>query len=175
MAEPELVEFGCIVGAHALRGEVRVRFFGDGPQHLLALRAVWLARQRGDPEARRHEVLRSGTGRGGEVRLGLEGVGDRSAAEALRGLLVLGSAESLEPLGEGELYWHQLIGCRVETQAGEPVGRVREIWQTGGHDVLVVDTDDGRPVLVPTAREIMTRVDLDDRRIVIDAIPGLLE
>ncbi len=175
MSDPERVELGCVVGAHALRGEVRVRFFGDGPQNLLRLDAVWLGEHRGDRDASRYEIRHSGTGRRGEVRLALAGVEDRSAAEALRGFLVLGGEASLEPLGEDEFYWHQLVGCWVETQQGESVGQVREIWQTGGHDVLRIDTQDGRQVLVPTAREIMTRVDLDDRRIVINAIPGLLE
>ena len=41
--------------------------------------------------------------------------------------------------------------------------------------MLVVRSEDGRQVLVPTAREIMTEVDREARRIVIDAIPGLVD
>jgi 16S rRNA processing protein RimM len=168
------VELGRVVGAHALRGEVRVRLYGDGPN--LALQSeVWLGEDRDDVGARLYSVLSSGSGRTGEMRLSLEGVGDRDAALALRGQHVLVTADQLEPLEEGEFYWHELIGCRVETTRGEPLGVVAEIWDTGQHDVLVVRSEDGRQVLVPTAREIMTEVDREARRIVIDAIPGLVD
>ena len=74
-----------------------------------------------------------------------------------------------------DFYWHELIGCTVETEAGDEVGVVRELWDTGRHDVLVVEGGPGGQVLIPTVREIMTRVDRAARRIVVDAIPGLIE
>lgn len=175
MPEQRLVELGVVVGAHALRGELRVRFFGDGPENLLNAERVWLAEGTADADPSRVEVVGAGTGRGGEVRLAIRGVERREDAVALRGRLVMVDAASLEALGEDDYYWHELIGCRVETEAGDAVGCVRELWQTGGHDVLVIDAEDGRQILVPTARSIMKQVDLGDRRIVIDAIPGLLE
>ncbi len=167
------VELGVVVGAHALGGEVRVRWFGDGPENILGSEFVFLGESRNDPSARRYGVRGGGSGRGGEIRLRLEGVDDRNAAEALRGCLVLIDAADLEPLGEDEFYWHELVGCTVETEAGERVGTVREIWNTGGHDVLVVAGQGGQ-VLVPTVREIMKEVDRAAGRIVIESIPGLL-
>jgi len=89
--------------------------------------------------------------------------------------LVLGDTSGLEALPEGEYYWHELIGCRVESAAGESIGIVREIWETGAHDLLVIERVEGGRALVPTAREIMREVDVEMRRIVIDAIPGLLD
>jgi len=161
------------VGAHALAGEIRVRWFGDGPENLLGSEFVYLGSNREDPEARRYAIVRGGSGRAGEIRLGLEGVANRNAAEALRGLLVLVDPLALEPLGEDEFYWHELVGCAVVTEEGEAIGEVRELWNTGGHDVLVVDGPEGQ-VLVPTVRQIMKHVDLGQARIVIEAIPGLL-
>lgn len=173
VADPMRVELGRIVGAHALAGEVRVRFFGDGPGNVLGADSVFLAERRDDPSPRSFEVLGGGSGRGGEVRLRLQGIADRSAAESLRGLLVLIEAGELESLGDDEFYWHELIGCTVESEAGELIGQVRELWNTGSHDVLVV-VGEGGQVLIPTAREIMKRVDLAETRIVVDLIPGLL-
>ncbi|MDG2095720.1 MAG: hypothetical protein P8J89_10675 [Phycisphaerales bacterium] len=89
MADPLRVELGRIVGAHALAGEVRVRWFGDGPENLLGADFLFLAESREDPEARRYAVLGGGSGRSGEVRLRLSGVDDRNGAEALRGSLIL--------------------------------------------------------------------------------------
>ncbi len=125
--------------------------------------------------ARPYEVREKLPGRPGEVRMGLAGIGDRDSAEALRGSFVFGDPENLPELPPGEHYWYELVGCRVETRSGEPVGTVKEIWETGAHDVLVVEDRDGRRVLLPTAREFLREVDVAGRRVVIDEIPGLLD
>jgi len=125
--------------------------------------------------ARRYEVEASGTGRPGEVRLRLVGVESREAAQALRGRLVLGDPRFLEELGEGEYYWHEVVGCRVETLDGTPVGVVREIWETGAHDVLVVESTTGEQVLISAARAIVPEIDVVGRRVVVDPLPGLLD
>ena len=169
------IVLGEIVGAHGLQGELRVRFSGDSPGHLLSCDAVWIGRLVDDPEARRFAVETAGPGRGGEVRLRLHGIRSREAVAAWVGWLVSAPAAMLPALPEGEFYWFELIGCRVESASGEPVGSVREIWETGAHDVLVVEDEDGRCRLVPTAAELMTEVDLEARRIVVVDLPGLLD
>lgn len=166
---------GRVVGTHGIRGEIRIRVLGDGPENLMGLPRVALGTGDADEAARDFEVEASGRGRPGEVRLRLRGVADRGAAEALRGLWVLAEREHLRPLAEGEHYWFELIGCRVETTAGEPIGSVGEIWETGAHDVLVVEAGDGTRRLVPAAQELLKEVDIEGRRIVVEPIPGLLD
>jgi 16S rRNA processing protein RimM len=177
MSEPRgrTIVLGRVAGAHALDGEIRVQFFGDGPEQILGMHEVNLG---ADPEggsARTRRVRSARPGRSGEVRLVLEDVDDRYAAEALGGLYVTMDAGQLETLPEGEHYWFELIGCRVEGKDGAGIGTVREIWETGAHDVLVIDADDGSQKLVPTADEIVEEVDIEGRRIVIEVIPGLLD
>ena len=169
------VVMGRAVGAHGLRGEVRVRIFGDGPENLARHADVWLAVSESDAEPRRFTIKGIGSGRAREVRLALEGIEDRDAALQLKGLLVLGTVENLEPLPEGEFYWHQLVGCRVESREGRIVGTVREIWETGAHDVLVVEGADGSQHLISTARELVPEIDPEAGRIVVESLPGLLE
>ena len=169
------VVLGRAVGAHGLRGELRVRIFGDGLDNLARHPDVWLASGESDAKPRRFVVKGVGSGRAREARLALEGVEDRDAAQELKGLLVLGRVENLEPLPEGEYYWHELVGCRVESQEGRVIGTVREIWETGAHDVLVVEAEDGRQHLISTARELVPVIDPAAGRIVIELLPGLLE
>jgi 16S rRNA processing protein RimM len=155
-----------------------VRWFGDDPAHLLGSPSLWLADPAlgaDDPQAERHEIEGGGRGRAGEVRLKLRGVDDRDAAEALRGRLVLADEKTLAPLPEGEHYWFQLVGCQVTSAAGEPIGRVRELYETGAHDVLVVAGADGRDRLIPTARALLQEVDVAGRRIVLADLPGLTD
>ncbi len=172
---PDRVVLGRIVGAHGLGGAVRVQFFGDGPENVRNALFVWLADDRADLDARRYDVVRSGLGRAGEVRLALAGVEDRDAAVALRGRLVLCDREQLAPLDPGEFYWQQLVGCSVVDRDGRAIGIVQEIWDTGAHDVLVVEAVDGRQHLLSTARELMPEVDLEARRIVVEILPGMLD
>jgi len=183
------VALGRVFGAHGLRGEIRVRVLGDHPGHLCRAKRVWLSGaqeplQTAQPEPPDEPgqrdpplwtVLEARPGRPGEVRLRLEGVSDREEALALEGLWVLGEATDLEPLPEGEWYWYEVVGCRVEGDDGTQIGVVREIWETGAHDVLVVEGQDGRTRLVPAAETFLKEVDIRERRIVIEVIPGLLD
>jgi 16S rRNA processing protein RimM len=166
---------GEIVGPHGLQGEVRVRIAGDGPDALLNADAVWLGKTPTDPEARRYRVHSCGHGRKGEVRLRFEGIEGREAVARLVGLIATSPATLLPSLPEGEFYWYELIGCQVVSESGEAIGAVREIWETGAHDVLVVEDDDGLRRLIPTAAELMKQVDLVAQRIVVVDLPGLFE
>ena len=170
---------GVVLGAHGLRGELRIRYFGDGPQGLAGMPAVELASGIEDPEPRHFEVRSVREGRRGELRVGLEGVDDRDGAEALRGRQVIGEAGHLEPLAPGEYRWYELVGCRVY-RADEPetpdalLGTVREIWETGAHDVLVVENEEGQRHLLPAAQAFLREVDPAGQRILYRVIPGLL-
>ena len=166
---------GRVVGAHGVRGMLRVRWFGDGPDNLLGAKRVELADARGllDPAPLGCEIEGGGRGRAGEVRLTVRGVAGREAAEALRGRLVLIEASALPPAPAGEVYWYQLVDCQVELPSGESVGRVRELWEAPAHDVLVVVGADGRDRLIPIA--LAREVDVAARRIVIEDLPGLTD
>jgi 16S rRNA processing protein RimM len=174
---PDGVIVGRVVGAHGLRGELRIRLQGDVDNNLQAGSRLRLAREEGDPKAVEARVRAIGSGRRGEARLALDGVDSREAAEALRGRLVLAPAGHLEPLSEGEYYQYELVGCRVEDGEGRALGVVQGIWETGAPDVLVVvdESEAGREYLIPAAEEFLREVDLEARRIVIDAPPGLID
>ena len=152
-----------------------MRVLGDSPQNLLRAERVWLGREERDPVCQSLQVRGAAVGRPGEVRLSLVGIERREDAEARRGEVVLAETAVLEKLPPGEHYWFELVGCAVELADGRRVGTVRELWETGAHDVLVVEGPDGRRRLVPTAREFLKEVDIRARRIVIDPIPGLLD
>jgi 16S rRNA processing protein RimM len=166
------VALGRVVGAHGLRGGIRVRYFAEGPENLLAVKRVALGRSEADAEPRGFDVAAVAPGRPGELRMELVGVRDRDAALALKGRLVLVAPGELATLAAGEYYGYQLLGCRVEGEDGTPLGVVREIWETGSSDVLVVDDEGGRRHLVPAA--FLRRLDAAERRIVMEIPPGLI-
>ena len=82
---------------------------------------------------------------------------DRDAAAALTGGWLSVPESALQPLPEGEYYWYQLIGLRVLNQVGQELGVVKELMETGDHDVLVVAGD--RTRYIPYARgQVVTEV-----------------
>ncbi len=173
--EPERITLGRVIGAHGLRGELRVRLLDETDNNLRAMSSVWLAREEGDPKAVEARVRAVGSGRRGEARLALEGVDGREAAEALRGRLVQALVKNLAPLAEGEYYQYELVGCRVEDSEGRVLGVVKGIWETGADVLIVVDEASQREHLIPAAPEFLREVDVAARRITVDVPPGLLE
>ncbi len=161
-----LVRLGKVVRAVGLKGHLGVA----GSEGALAtLGHVALRRGEGEPEIRRILEARP-QGRLWAVKV--EGVADRTAAERLVGAEVLAPRDALGDAGEGRHYWADLEGLPVVTTAGEPIGKVTGLYETGGVDVLVVEGAKGEK-LVPLAPYV--EVDRAARRIVVDPPEGLLD
>jgi 16S rRNA processing protein RimM len=154
---------------------VRVKWLGDGPDNLIQAQELRLGRTPDGEATRSYEVRGHLQGRSGEVRLALAGIEDRDAAERLRGCWVLADPRELPALPPGEHYWYELVGCEVEARDGRNIGTVKEIWETGAHDVLVIEAADGRRVLLPAAGAFLREIDVVGRKLVVEEIPGLLD
>lgn len=153
-----------------------MRWLGDGPDNLLRAERVALG---SDEHADRWRAVRDTQlrqGRHGEVRIEVEGIETREAAAAHTGLFVVGDAARLATLPPGEHYWYEWIGCSVTTSEGRRLGVVREIWDAGAHDVLVIEEEETRRErLVPVVGALLRDVDVAARRIVMDVPQGLLD
>ena len=161
-----LVRLGKVVRAVGLQGHLGIA----GTDGLLsAVKEVALRRGEARPDPRRILEARP-QGRLWAVKL--EGVADRTAAEAWVGAEVLVEREALGEAGAGRYYWADLEGMPVVTASGEAVGKVTGFYATGAADVLVVTGERGEK-LVPLAPYV--EVDLVARRIVVDPPEGLLD
>jgi len=166
------IALGKVVGAHGVRGQLKVVAY-SGSLDALAGKEQVLLIERGRERVCRLEGVQPHRG-GFLVWLG--GVEGRDQAQALAGA-ELGIPESeLPELEADEYYWHQLIGLEVVTTGGLRLGRVAEILAIGAEtDVLVVRRDGKGPeVLVPATPEIVKEVALAEGRMVIEPPEGLL-
>ena len=158
--------------AHGLRGEVTVEVRTDEPELRLAPGAVLLT----DPASAGPLTIESGRVHSGRLLLRFEGVGDRTAVEALRNTLLIAEVDPEEqPEDPEEYYDHQLMDLDVVTLDGRHVGRISEITHLPYQDLLVVERPDGSEVLVPFVSEIVPEIDLKEQRAVIDPPPGLID
>lgn len=96
----------------------------------------------------------------------LEGVDDREAAQALRGLDVAVTREALGEAEEGSIYWRDLIGLQVANLRGEVFGEVADLFETGETSVLVVKGE--RERMIPFVPEYVKAVDRAAKRITVD-------
>jgi 16S rRNA processing protein RimM len=149
---PERVRVGTVGRAHALDGRFRV----SGPCGWWSFAVGTDVLVDGTP----HRIVRSG-GDDAAPLIALEGVTDRSGAEALRGAaLELPRAEVPEP--EPDAYFHfDLVGCTVEDAAGLAVGTVSAVESGVAHDVLVLDGDRR----IPFVAAVVPTVDVPGRRL----------
>jgi 16S rRNA processing protein RimM len=167
----EMAVVGWIARAHGLRGQVIVNPETDFPEGRFRPGAELFLNRAGVVEPLTVTTVRFQRER---PVIGLRGVEDIDAASALAGFELRVPVEWLAPLPEGTFYRHDLVGCEVQTGAGEQVGIVTDVEGAMGGSRLVVRTSRG-DVLVPLALEICTTIDPRRRRIVIEPPDGLLE
>ncbi|MFA7512871.1 ribosome maturation factor RimM [Mycolicibacterium vanbaalenii] len=166
---------GRVVKAHGVTGELAVDVRTDDPEGRFVAGAVLRGRPaRGGAE--REFVIESVRAHGDRMLIRLQGVGDRDAADALRGTLFLVDSAELPPIEDpDEFYDHQLEGMAVSTTGGQPVGTVAEVLHTAAGELLAVRDPDGAEVLVPFVSAIVVSVSLADNAIEIDPPEGLLD
>lgn len=135
------VTLAAIAGAHGVRGEVRLKLFGEGAESLRAF-SVFNA---GDRTLTLKSVRPANQG---AVATFAEVV-DRSAAEALRGTVLTVPRSALPPLGEGEYYHHDLIGLACVSTDGAAIGQVVAVENFGAGDILEIEKPGGKRFMVP--------------------------
>lgn len=153
---------GVIAGAHGVKGLVKVKPFTETPQGLAAYGPL-----SDEPGGRRWTVTFKGEQKGVAL-LALEGVADRNAAEALKGVRLYVERDRLPPAEEDEVYHADLIGLAAETPGGKSLGRVLAVHNFGAGDLIEVGEDKKRSQLYPFTREVVPELDLEGGRIVID-------
>lgn len=160
----------AVAGAKGLGGAVRLKTFTADPAAVAGFAA--LEDDAGRPV--RLTVLE----RRAEVTIAaIEGVGDRAAAEALRGTRLYVARADLPPAGADEFYHVDLIGLAATlaggSNAGHVVGRVAAVHDFGAGDVIEIRGPGDASVMLPFTRETVPEVALAEGRLTIDPPPGL--
>lgn len=167
----DLVLVGRIARPHGLKGQVVVNPETDFAEERFATGAIlWTRSDRGDEQL----AVAFSRMQGSRPVLGFHGIERIEDAERLAGQELRVPEGSLQPLGDGVYYQHQLIGCVVETAAGQRVGDVARVEGGAAGSVLAIDGPKGE-ILIPLAVDITTQIDVAAKRIVVNPPAGLLE
>ena len=174
---------GRLVAAQGLRGELRALPLSDFPERFTTPGRRWLRSRDGDPREVRLVAGRPLPGKD-LYAIRLEGVEDRTAAEALVNHELLVEASDRPPLPPGEFHWLDLAGLEVRPlgpdglpQAGA-IGRITDLIHAG-NDLLEVELGEGdragQRVFIPFVAAIVPEVRVEEGWIGITPPPGLLE
>ena len=157
--EPVFLALGRMRRTHGLQGEIVMEVLTDFPERIRAGRTVYIGEQ--------HEPLKIAGVRGHnrEKILRFAGFSTPEEAARLRNLMVYVKAAELPQLPEGEYYHHELIGLSVVDEAGQPLGKLAQILETGANDVYVVETPDGKELLLPAVEEVILDIDLEKQEL----------
>ncbi|HKJ04247.1 MAG TPA: ribosome maturation factor RimM [Geopsychrobacteraceae bacterium] len=165
-----LHEVGQVVGAHGLRGDIKVRVTGFAPEDLLAAKQVYLRRK--DGEVEQLNLLRQSLHKG-NVLLRMAGLESLTAVESLVGSTILLGDEDLSEQKDGRYLFHKLEGLQVVDQQLGPIGRLVSMFTTAAHDTYVVDGDSGE-ILIPAVPSFVTDIDLEVQIMKVDLPEGLI-
>lgn len=97
----------------------------------------------------------------------------RNAAAAYLSVYLEADAGVVPPLPRGSYYWHELVGCPVVDPEGAALGTVRDVYRSGGAEMLVVEGGPRGAFDLPVARPFV-RI-LAPRRSEIVADPDALD
>lgn len=162
-SDEDLIGMGYVSGAFGVHGWIKVHADTEYADSLFDYPIWWLGRN-GVWTA---YALKEGAVHTKALAAKLEGVEGRDAAFALRGSTIAVPRAELPLAAENEYYWNDLIGLSVQNTAGEPLGRVTKLLETGANDVLVVE-DGAQQRLLPFVGAVVLNVDLAQGIIEVD-------
>ena len=166
---------GKIIAPHGLRGALKVHSLSDFPEYFSEIEEVYFL---DDPDAQ--------TGRGpfklAQVQhqkaslylFMLSDFNSRSQAEAVNKQFLAIPIEQEPELAPGDFYIRDVIGCQAQNEAGEVIGKITHFVQSL-QDLLVLETPEGTEHWIPSVKELVPELDLEQKIVTIRPVPGLLD
>jgi|WetSurMetagenome_2_1015567.scaffolds.fasta_scaffold282690_2 16S rRNA processing protein RimM len=159
--EPEYIVVGKIRRPHGIYGELVLELMTDFPERLFPGKRVFIG-EKHEPYLIEH-MRQHNEG----ALIAFQGLTVREEAARITNSLMYVSARGLPELPKGEYYYHELFGLSVQNEAGDEIGKLTEVLETGANDVYVVISEDGEETLIPALENVVLEIDLQNGRIVV--------
>lgn len=167
--KPAYLAVGRLRRPHGVKGEIIMDILTDFPERLKPGVLLFAG------EAHQPLRVRSVRSHDKVLLMAFESMQTPEIVGELRNQILYVSAADIPPLQEGEYYHHQLIGLRVIDEAGNPLGMITSILETGGaNDVYLVSGQNDRELLLPDIEEVVLSIDLEAGEMRVHLLPGLL-
>lgn len=167
----DMYNVGQIINTHGIGGEVRVFRITDFDDRFDIGKTLYIEKNDelipltidGHRKHKQYDLLH------------FKGYHTIEDVEPFKGAYLKIKGDQLLKLPEDEYYYHEIIGCIVITTSGENVGKIDHILSPGANDVWVVKQNDGKEILIPYIKDIVTQVNVEEKKVMIEPMEGLLE
>ena len=166
----EYFEVGQIVNTFGVKGLLKVKPFTDDAQRFEELKTVYICKK---DELKKVEIEEVKYHKD-MVLLKVKGIDDLNEAEKYKGLFLKIDRKDAKKLPEDTYFIADLLGLEVYTQEGILLGKVDDIFNTGANDVYVVRDELGKQLLLPGTKEVLKKIDLDNEKIIVHLLKGLI-
>lgn len=166
----EHLKIGQIVNTQGLKGEVRVYPLTDDIKRYDELNNFFVGEdfnKKYNPERVRYK--------GNLVILKIDRINSIEDAEKLKGKYLYVSREDSRKLEEGEFFISDMIGIEVYTVNDEYVGVLKDVLQYAANDVYVVKNEENKEFLIPAVMKFVPTIDIENRKMIIDPIKGMID
>lgn len=165
----QFLQVGVISSTHGIRGEVKVFPTTDDPMRFKKLKKVLLdtGRERVELEVQSVRFFKQ------FAIVKFKGIDNINDIERYKGKGLFVPREDAVPLGEDEYYIADLIGMEVFTEDGH-FGVVRDVMETGANEVYIVESDKHGEVLIPAIRQCVLDVNVEEKKMKIRLMDGLI-
>ena len=176
----DLLQIGVVSRSHGLHGQLRVRLHNPDSNALTQVSRLWTGPDGAEITGefsvlREWSLSRAQPQPDGQFLVTLNGLVERTAAEACQGSRVFVRRQELSELESDEVYVADLVGLRVQTTAGVELGRVTEILDMQGNLLMQIQREGIPELLIPLLGGVLLFVDEAAGIVRIDPPSGLLE
>lgn len=166
----QLLKIGVITSTHGVRGEVKVFPTTDDSTRFRELRSVFLDTGKGllTLEIQSVKFFRQ------FVILKFKGIDNINDIEKYKRCPLFVDREHAVPLGEDEYFIADMLGMKVITEDGEKFGTLKDVIETGANDVYVIQSELHGEVLLPAIKECILDVDIENQKMKVHLMEGLI-
>lgn len=165
------LEIGQIINTFGIKGEVKVKPFTEDIRRFDKLKKVNIQQKNSKKEyeienVKYHKEM---------VILKLKGIDKIEQAELLKNSYLKIDRNDEEPLEKGTYYIVDLLGLSVYTDENILLGTLDDIYNTGSNDIYVVKDELGKQTLLPAIQDVIKQIDMENKKIIVHIIKGLLD
>lgn len=153
-ATDKKIIIGKIGAAHGVRGDMKVYPLTDFPDRFNTIKKAYVDDQLIEIVSTRYQ--------NNFVVMKVKGINSREEVARFTNKLLKIDRSDVPPLAEGEYYSFDIIGLQVINQDDEILGEITEILKTGSNDVYITKAKDGRQILLPALKKVVTEINLEE-------------
>ena len=166
----QLMEIGQIVNTYGIKGYLKIVPYTDDIIRFEKLESIYIEVKKELKDFIIEDVKYSKN----LVLLKLKGIDDINSAEIYKNCYIKIPRSQAVKLPENSYFIVDLIGLNVYTDNDEELGNIIDVFSTGANDIYVVKNELGKQVLLPAISDVIKKVDIDKKEIIVKLMDGLL-